>query len=587
MKLKNIFISAALALVATGCNFLEVPPTGTIDEDLALQAPDRMVTAAYASLGADWYTYPFNLWPYGDLASDDCLKGGSGTTDTDYHPVEVWSSLTPSQPGHMDELWYRLYVAISRANNALIAIENEQKAEKKSSGLTPEDLKKLEAEAHFLRGHFYFKLVQLFYQVPWIDENTVREFKHETTSNVALSHDQLMDTIAADFRFAFNHLSIVGPNADNHSQTGRATKEAAAAYLAKLYLTWAYGDGYQVNTGYSHIKTAYMDSVMKYTDVVMASGYSLEPDYGDIFMLENKNGRESVFAVQHSQYDEDGTVFGRANWSNMLNGTWQIWSCGWDFHKPSQNLVNAFKTRNGLPMFDDYDQNHNEYPMRGVSTGQKWDPRLFHTVGMPTFPYKYEESVKMTDKNSRTPGTYGYYTSLKEVPQRSKGETYNNPWQAFAMNDYVFRYTEVLLWRAEAMIELGNTGDAMLIINNIRNRAAASVAKYIGYASDLCEIKPYDAATFNEDPRRALRWERRLELAMEHERYFDLRRWGMAEKTLTDFFKSEQNDNYEGQEYALYYKDAFYTTDKNEYWPVPYNQMFYVPGLYKQNKGYN
>ena len=155
------------------------------------------------------------------------------------------------------------------------------------------------------------------------------------------------------------------------------------------------------------------------------------------------------------------------------------------------------------------------------------------------------------------------------------------------MNDYVFRYTEVMLWRAEALIELDRNGEAMNIINDIRQRAKNSVSKYIGYAADQCDIALYDAATFNADPRRALRWERRLELAMEHERYFDLRRWGIAEQTLKAFFASEQKDVYEGQEYALYYKDAFYTTDKNEYWPVPYNQMYYVPGLYKQNKGYN
>ena len=89
----------------------------------------------------------------------------------------------------------------------------------------------------------------------------------------------------------------------------------------------------------------------------------------------------------------------------MLNGCWGIWSCGWDFHKPSQNLVNAFKTQDGLPMFTDYNKETN-YPINGKVTGQKWDPRLFHTVGMPTFPYKYETEYTLTKENSRTPNTY-------------------------------------------------------------------------------------------------------------------------------------------------------------------------------------
>lgn len=577
MKLKNIFFAAAVAVAASSCNFLEVPPTAVIDDAEALSHPDEMVVAAYASLGADWYTYPFNLWPFGDLASDDCLKGGSGTTDTDYHPMEVWSSLMPSSPGHLDELWYRFYVAISRDNRAIISLQ-----EYGNDKLGAKETQRRLAEVRFLRAHWYFKLAQVFYQVPWIDEEVVRNTAHESVSNTALTHEQLMQKIIDEFKFAYDSLEVAGPGA-----TGRATKEAAAAYLAKCYLTRAYGDGYEATTGYAHVNTADMDSVLKYTKVVMDAGYDYEADFGDLFMQDNRNGIESVFAIQHSDYTNDNTQFGRGNWSNMLNGCWGIWSCGWDFHKPSQNLVNAFKTKNGLPMFDDYDKVHNEYPINGAPTAQKWDPRLFHTVGMPSFPYKYEAAYTMTTDNSRTPASYGYYTSLKEVPQRSKGETFNSPWQAFDMNEYVFRFTEVMLWRAEAMIETGDNAGAREIINRIRKRAKESVSKYIGYAADQCEIEQYDEATFNADPRRALRWERRLEMAMEHERYFDLRRWGLASSTLKDYFASEQNDNYEGQEYALYLKDAFYTTEKNEYWPVPYNQMYYSPGLYEQNRGYS
>ena len=123
-KIYMILMVAASLLTATSCDdFLEVKPSGTVDEELAFSDPEGMLTAAYASLGADWYNYPFNLWPYGSLSSDDAMKGGSGTTDTNYHPVEVWSNLTASQPDHMDELWYRLYVSISRANRAILAIQ--------------------------------------------------------------------------------------------------------------------------------------------------------------------------------------------------------------------------------------------------------------------------------------------------------------------------------------------------------------------------------------------------------------------------------------------------------------------------------
>ena len=136
-----------------------------------------------------------------------------------------------------------------------------------------------------------------------------------------------------------------GRGAEVPADGGRTHKIAAAAYLAKCYLTLAWGDGYEATNGVAHIKPEYMQKVVEYTDVVKASRFNYMADYGDLFLPEYKNNVESVFAVQTSDYADDNTEFGRANWSNMLNGCWGMWSCGWDFHKPSQNLVNAFKPR--------------------------------------------------------------------------------------------------------------------------------------------------------------------------------------------------------------------------------------------------
>ena len=570
-----ILVAVSLFSVTSCDSFIEVEPEGVIDEQLAMENPDKMVTAAYAMLGDCWYTYPFNLWPYGDVASDDCLKGGSGTTDTGYHPMEIWSTLT-STPGEFDELWYRLYCAISRCNRALVSV-----AEYGEDKLGAETAKQRDAEVRFLRAHFYFKLLTMFRQIPWIDEEVYKNNAQEQTRNDEFTYEQLFQKIIDDFKVAYDVLPA------EQQDGGRVNKIAAASYLAKCYLTLAWGDGYEATNGVSHINQDYMNKVVEYTDVVKSSKYGYLEDFGDIFLPEYKNSKESIFAVQCSDYKDDNTTFGRANWSNMLNGCWGIWSCGWDFHKPSQNLVSAFKTKDGLPDFDNFDKTI-DYPINGVPTAQKWDPRLFHTVGMPTFPYKYEESYTLTKDNSRTPNTYGYYTSLKEVPQRSKGETYNSPWQAFDMNDYVFRYSDVMLMRAEALIETGQLAEARTIINDIRQRAKNSVAKHIQYAADQCEIALYPDTYFKdkETARKCLQWERRLELAMENGRYFDLRRWGIASKTLNAYFETEKNDVYDGQTYAQYLRDAHYTPGKNEFYPVPYNQLYYVPGLYSHNKGY-
>lgn len=604
-KIYNILAACVIGLTLTSCDdFLDYNPTAVIDVDKAFADPEGMVTSAYAMLGDCWYSYPFNLFPYGDIASDDCLKGGSGPNDTGYHAIDIWKTVTPTTPGEMDELWYRLYCAVSRCNRALLSLERNGE-----SKLGAETTRQRIAEVKFLRGHFYYKLLTVFRKIPWIDEKVEAAGSQESVKNDAYKYRELFGKVIDDFKAAYDVLPVKGPGED-----GRANKIAAAAYLAKCYLNLAWGDGYEANTGVGHITPEYMDSVVYYTNDVVNSDYGYLEDYGDIFLPEYKNSKESIFAVQCSDYEDDHTTFGRANWSTVLNGCWQMWSCGWDFHKPSQNLVNAFKTKNGLPMFDDYN-NSIDYPINGQPTAQKWDPRLFHTVGMPSFPYKYESEYTQTMANSRDATDYGYYTSLKEVPQRSKGETYNGSWQAFAMNEYVLRYTDVMLMRAEALIELGRLSEARTIINDIRRRAANSVAKHIDYAANQCEIAEYPESYFanKETARKCLRWERRLEMAMENGRFFDLRRWGIASQTLNAYYASEQNDVYSffdhngnvmagapvtydsngnitsdtEMHYGQYYRDGLFTAGKNEFFPIPYNQMFYIPGLYTQNEGYN
>ena len=279
-KIYVIALAAAMTLSLTGCNdFLDYTPTAVVDEDKAFSDPEKMVNSAYAMLGDCWYSYPFNLWPYGDLASDDCLKGGGGTGDTGYHDIEVWSSLTSTR-GELDELWYRLFCAVSRCNRALVSLE-----ENGNNVLGGQTTTEREAEVRFLRAHFYFKLISVFRQVPWIDE-------------------QVFGKVIDDFKFAYDNLP------EKQSEGGRANKIAAAAYLAKCYLTLAWGDGYEATDGVSHINKDYMQKVVDYTDVVKASHYGYLEDYGDIFLPDYKNSKESIFAVQASDYSEDHTPTG-------------------------------------------------------------------------------------------------------------------------------------------------------------------------------------------------------------------------------------------------------------------------------------
>ena len=221
--MKTIYKAICAGLIVCGtltsCNdFIDVEPKGVISEGLAMSQPEEMVTAAYAKLGDDWYTYPFNLWPYADVSSDDAMKGGSGTTDTNYHPVEVWSTLTASTPDHMDELWYHFYCSISRCNRALVALSESESMDAATKAIR-------EGEVRFLRAHFYFKLVQLWNQVPWVDEEVYKNHSEEQTSNTEFTHEELMQKIIADFKAAYDALPA------QQADGGRANKIAAAAYL--------------------------------------------------------------------------------------------------------------------------------------------------------------------------------------------------------------------------------------------------------------------------------------------------------------------------------------------------------------------
>ena len=190
MKKIKLYISALLvAFAAASCTVDDVKPQGTLDQEQAYSDPDNLVTAAYAALGDDWYSYPFNLWPYGDMSADDCLNGGSGTNDTGYHPMEIFSTLQPDR-GEFDELWYRLHVAISRCNEALKALD--------ASDFDDVTKAEYQGEVHFLRAHFYYKLQQMWYNVPLVTENLSKTDIENLKNNFVENGSDATETLRQD-----------------------------------------------------------------------------------------------------------------------------------------------------------------------------------------------------------------------------------------------------------------------------------------------------------------------------------------------------------------------------------------------------
>lgn len=562
MKKKYLSLLAACSFLFAGCSdFLDMNPNGILDEESVsgVEQLDKLVISAYSMLGNDHYDIPFNLWPYGNVRSDDAYKGGRDESDIqDFHFYETSSNITANF-GEPDGLWYNCYIAISRANNALRSLNNvsEQDFPNKKIRI---------GECRFIRGHFYFLLKVLFKSIPYIDETVAIE-DYGTISNIALSNDELWQKIADDFKAAYDNL----PESQG-TDVGRANKYSAAAYLAKTYLYKAYRQDEKHNV--TEINAEDLKQVLTFSNEVMSSDYDLEDDFAYNFLPGSyENGKESLFAIQHST--DDGTLYGRLNFSDALNVPMKF-SGSCDFQKPSQNLVNAYKTVNGLPEFSDY--NKADYN----ANTDKVDPRLYHTVALPGVPYKYDKKNIFDESWTRNKAVYGLYSSLKEnVALNDPSSVLIDPFRANTKNKIVIRYADVVLMRAEALIELDREKEALPLINEIRERAKKSTG-LIDYAENMDIALYVDNVNCNWTKpyaREALRWERRLELAMESQRFFDLVRWGIADSVINTFYKEEAPKR-------TYYEDAHFEKNRAEYVPIPQQQINFSKQVYKQNYGY-
>ena len=212
------------------------------------------------------------------------------------------------------------------------------------------------------------------------------------------------------------------------------------------------------------------------------------------------------------------------------------------------------------------------------------DPRLDHTVGIDGHPYKYDPATPFSNSWVRDAGVYGNFHSMR-FQQLATSSSYFKlgPFMGTEKNYDILRYDDILLMQAEAYIELGQQDLALPLINQIRTRAAASTGrlkKLDGTFASNYNLKEYPATGWTQDyARKALQWERRLEFATEGARFFDLVRWGIAEKTLNDYLAVEKNRR-------TYLITAHFTAGRDEYLPIPQSEITFTNGLYKQNPGY-
>ena len=570
-------ILATFILVACSKDFLEYEPEGVLSNENVATAEnaEALVIAAYAGIGNDEMIGPLtHQWVYGSVRSDDAYKGGGGRGDVgEIDKYEQYNLTVPDMGDFMaPRTWTDFYKAISRANFALSVINEIPDGEYADKTIR-------QAELRFLRAHSHFMLKMLFKKIPYITEDLTAEEIALTSNNV--DNDALWNTIADDFLFAYNNL----PQAQD--QVGRADKNAAAAYLSKLRLYQAYeqNDTHQV----TNINAAKLQEVIDYADDVTGA---LEADYGNNYLDGFDNGPESIWAVQFSI--NDGTTSGRVSYVTGLNsphGTPLYGCCG--FHLASQNMVNAFKTdANGLPLLDTFNDSNifnaiDDDGKAPLASGITLDPRIDHTVGIPGRPFKYRNTVNEDGDMvynfswARDPGVYGYFGNMKEQ-QAPDCSCYvkEGPFVGTSKNIDFIRYADVLLFKAEALIQLGQADAGIAIINQIRTRAAESTQRQIAAgASNVYNVGMYPMGMSQPDAFKALMFERRLEFGMEGPRFFDLVRWGMAEPVLNAYLAVEKTRK-------DFLTNAQFTAGRDEYYPIPQREIDFTGGLYKQNPGY-
>lgn len=550
---KIIFTLAMLVGVGlTSCsdNFLEVQPLGVLSEgNLTNRAGvDLVLTGAYSLLDgvqtnvgsafADWQGSADN-WVYGSVASDDAYKGSNAGDQPEITVIETFGHT--SDLVHFRGKWRAIYDGIARSNDVIQLVA-------KVTDLSEAEKTTVIAQARFLRGHYHFEGRKVFKNVPYIDDKMY--VSSDANSTKVPNTEEIWSKIEADLDFAYKNLPSRWAGFP-----GRATKWAAGAMLAKAYM----------------FQAKYAQAKPILDDIVNNGGFKLVANYHDNHRAATNNNSESIFEIQFSVND-GAAISNNGNRGHTLNypygGGALTTCCG--FFQPSQNLVNAFKTdANGLPLLTTFNQVDVPGDNSQTYTGGL-DPRLDWTVGRDGVPY-LDWGIH-NPQYVRDRAYAGPYTPKKQSPYKAENGSLtwtNNPRQN-ANNYRMIRLSHVLLWLAECEVEVGTVDRARTLVNQIRTRAAnpdGVVKMPDGKPAGNYVIKTYTTPwTDKTIARDAVRFETRLEFAMEGHRYFDLVRWGIADTVINAYLDVEQNKR-------TYLKGARFVKGKHEYFPIPAQEI--------------
>ncbi|WP_209399646.1 RagB/SusD family nutrient uptake outer membrane protein [Pseudozobellia sp. WGM2] len=569
MKRKIIYsiTLTCMLLVACSDDFTEITPTGALSDEALQNATgvDLKLTAAYSVLdgerinaqgeavsrgGDNWWT---------DVVSDDAHRGSTDGDNTELFQIETFDW----QTGNSWFLgrWSALYAGINRCN-AVIELINQ----------IPEgDFTQQLGEAQFLRGYYNFDLQKHYGNIPFI---SVENFSNQEFNQP--NPGPIWVEIEADFLAAIENIG-------EETSVGRSNKWVAKAFLAKAYLYQEKWD----------------QALPLFQDVIENGPYSLNAEYLDNFRLAGENASESMFAIQFAS-DSGQSYNGNGTGTLNFPGGGPLGTCC-GFYQPTQDLVNAFQTDgSGLPLLDTFYQSDvaSDY---GINSSEEFvphtgplDPRLDYTVSRRGIDYNGfgpnpgKEWIRATFQDISGPylPKKNVYQADEVDAQRGTGG-WGSDWSGINYN--IMRFADVLLMAAEAAVEKSSPDLALAMeyVNRVRNRA-----KNMTYVKDTeseadepaanYQIEPYVSFPNQDFARKAVRFERRLEFGMEGHRLFDLRRWDVAQETLSAYIPREAEDINQAD-----YGSKFKTyEDKHDLFPIPINAIDQSGGILDQNPGY-
>lgn len=558
-----ILLGAGMLLASScGKEFLQKLPQGELAEPQVGNSDgvEGALIGAYSILNGNisgtWGHYGSapSQWVFGELASDNAHKGSELTDQTPMNEIEAYGTISTND--NLSTMWQVYFEGVLRCNNTLKLLNADQTGAQEVSA---DRAIEIQAESRMLRAHYYFYLWRVFRNVPLITEEMTTE-EAQTIPN----DQDILPFVEEDLKFAIENL----PETKINEEYGRMDKATAQAYLGKLYL-------YQQK---------FPEALVLFKQVMAGKDLVAMPFWNN-FDVTQENGPEVVMASKHAINDNGSSD--NANVGDMLSGLYgssPVGCCG--FYQPSIDLVNAYRVdANGLPFLNgeyredpytsDLGKADNSYEL---DVQLKFDPRLDYTVGRRGVSY-LDYGIMPGNGWIRDANYAGPFVGIKTMVPQSQFANETAPGEKYVtgLDVNIIRLADVWLMAAECEVEAGNLSGAMELVNDVRKRAANLAPKKTADGANAADytVEPYASFPNAEYAKDAVRFERRLELALEGHRFFDLVRWGIAKETI------ESYSTFEGGFLPSYKGLTF--SEKDEYWPIPQAEIDRSNGVLKQN----